>query len=161
VTSASASVERQYDILKENYPDVAQEVGNIFAAHFKIEQLANESPKGNVNGFAWRKLAHRAEADRNSLCRHLNGKAVFTGLVHLYTTTHREMVVCSSRPQGHTTKCCHEDFKEQKRRKRRSSDEQPKEPKRAAIPTTTAMDQRIPFSNGALSAELSHASNGS
>jgi hypothetical protein len=78
--------------LLEKYPDAAQELRNTRAALIKIMQSVKESPQVNGNGSTWKKLEDRAEADRNSLCRHLNGKAVFTGLVHLYTTTHRGMV---------------------------------------------------------------------
>jgi hypothetical protein len=75
-----------------------QEIGNIREALIKLRQLVNESPQVNGNGPAWKKLAHRAEADRSSLCRQLNDNEVFIGLAHLYRTTQRHGRVCESCP---------------------------------------------------------------
>jgi hypothetical protein len=115
----------------------------------KIKQLVKESPGVNGNGSVWRKLADRAEADRSSLCKHLNGKVVFTGLVHLYTTTHTEMVESVKAAHSDVQEInAHEGLKEQRRRKRRSSDDQGKQTKRATMPTAGAMDQlEIPKRN--------------
>jgi hypothetical protein len=111
-----ASFERQHDTLLEKYPDASQEIGNIHKALIKIRQLVKKSPQVNGNGPAWKKLADRAEADRSSLCRHLTGKVVFTGLVHLYTTIHRDMA--ESVKAAHSDKQeidAHEGLKEQRR----------------------------------------------
>jgi hypothetical protein len=144
-----ASFERKHDTLLEKYPGAAQEVGNIRAALIKIRQLVKESPQENGSGPAWKKLADRAEADRSSLCRHLNGKAVFTGLVHLYKTTHRDMVESMKAAHSDMQEIdAHEGLKEQRRRMRGSSDDQGKQTKRVAMPTAGAMDQlEIPTRN--------------
>jgi hypothetical protein len=78
------------------------------------------------------------------VCKHLAGKALFTGLMRLYTAIHREMV--ESVQAGHSDKQQtdeHEGFKLQRRRKRSSSDDQQKQMKRAAKPTTGTRDLRV------------------
>jgi hypothetical protein len=64
-------------------PDAVQEIEIICTALIKIRQLVQASPQINGNGSAWRHLADRAEADRSVLCKLLDGKALFTGLMHL------------------------------------------------------------------------------
>jgi hypothetical protein len=111
-----ASFERQHDPLLENHPDVAPEIAEIRATLIKIWQLVKEFLKVNGNCCAWRKLVHRAEADRTSLWRRLNGKALFTGLVQLCTTTHMEVI--ESVQANHREKeqsGAHKGFKEQRR----------------------------------------------
>jgi hypothetical protein len=65
---------------------------------------------------------------RSSLCKHLAGKALFTGLVRLYTATLREMI--QSVQADHSDKQQtddHEGFRLQRRRKRSSLCDQQKQ----------------------------------
>jgi hypothetical protein len=79
------------------------------------------------------------------LCKHLDGKALFTGLMRLYAATHREMVetVQADHSDKHEVDE-HEGFKQQRRRKRSSSGEEQKQIKKAAKPTTETKNPRIP-----------------
>jgi hypothetical protein len=89
------------------------------------------------------KAADRAEVDRSSLCGHLNGRAVFTGLVHLYSTTHTELVESVLAVRRDTQQSdAYEGFKEQRQRKRRYFEDQAKQTKRASMPTAGATAQR-------------------
>jgi hypothetical protein len=84
-----ASCERQHDCLLENHPDAEQEIAIIRKALIKIRQLAKASPAVNGNGSIWKELADEAETERSILCKHLDGKALFTGLMRLYAAIHR------------------------------------------------------------------------
>jgi hypothetical protein len=46
----------------------------------------------------WKELIARAEAERAVLCKHLDGKALFTAIPRLYATIHREMRYSVLRP---------------------------------------------------------------
>jgi hypothetical protein len=54
-------------------------------------RLVHVSPSVNGNDAVWRNLISKAEAERAMLCKHLGGKALFTGMLCLYATTHNEM----------------------------------------------------------------------
>jgi hypothetical protein len=68
----------------------------------------------------WKGLVAKAEAERAVLCKHLDGKALFTGILRLYAAIHREMNETLQSEQVESLK----KFLEQKRRKRNPSDKQ-------------------------------------
>jgi hypothetical protein len=45
----------------------------------------------NGNDARWKQPADRAEADMRTLCKFLDGQALFTGLFHMYAATDKEM----------------------------------------------------------------------
>jgi hypothetical protein len=47
-------------------------------------------PSVNGNGTGWKALIARAQAERTVLCKHLDGKALFTAILRLYAAIHRE-----------------------------------------------------------------------
>jgi hypothetical protein len=57
----------------------------------KIGQLIQTSPQKNGNGVTWKRLIDKAENEKNVLCKHLDGKALFTGMLRLYAAIHREL----------------------------------------------------------------------
>jgi energy-converting hydrogenase A subunit M len=63
----------------------------------------------------WKELIARAEAERTVLCKHLDGKALFTATLHLYAAIHRDMRDSVLREQQELT----EAFREQRRRRKR------------------------------------------
>jgi hypothetical protein len=67
-------------------------------------------------------LVTRAEAERAVLSKHLDGKALFTGMLRLYAAIHREMTSTLQSEQVESE----QEFREQKRRKRNLSDKQSK-----------------------------------
>jgi hypothetical protein len=86
-----------------------------------------------------------AETERSTLCKHLDGKALFTGLMRLYAAMHREIVESvQADPSDKQQVDEHGGFKQQRRRKRSSSDEQQKQIKKSAKPTSETRDPRIP-----------------
>jgi hypothetical protein len=80
-------------------------------------------------------LISRAEAERTVLCKHLDGKAIFTAILSLYAAIHRDMRDSLLPEQKDSP----EEFREQRRRKRNPSDEQAKKSK----PTPGPRDPRI------------------
>jgi hypothetical protein len=63
----------------------------IHAALITIGHLVHASPSINGNSTVWKDLIIKAEAERAVLCKHLSGKALFTGMLHMYAATHNEM----------------------------------------------------------------------
>jgi hypothetical protein len=84
----------------------------------------------------WKELVAKAEAERVVLCKHLDGKALFTAMLRLYAALHREMRYTILPAQQKST----EEFREQRRRKRNPSDDQAKR-SRTAMPTPVAKPQ--------------------
>jgi hypothetical protein len=62
----------------------------------------------------WKELIARAEAERAVLCKHLDGKALFTAILRLYAAIHRVMHDFVLPAQQQST----EEFSDQRRRKR-------------------------------------------
>jgi hypothetical protein len=77
----------------------------------------------------WKDLVAKAEAERVVLCKHLNGKALFTATLRLYAALHRELRGTILPARQTST----EEFREQRRRKRIPSDEQAKKSKPATL----------------------------
>jgi hypothetical protein len=55
------------------------------------DSIVQIGPKVHGNGTKWKELADRAEADKHTLYKFLDGQALFTGLFHMYTTTYKEL----------------------------------------------------------------------
>jgi hypothetical protein len=75
------------------------------------------------------------------LVKHLEGKALFTALLHLYAATYKEL--CDSRQPESTQEEPTEEFREQRRSKRNPSDEQQSATKKAAGASGNVRDPRI------------------
>jgi hypothetical protein len=86
-----ASFDRHYESLIADYPDAKQEIGLVQTAIATLGQLIQISPSLNGNGTVWKQLTVRAEEEKSVLCKHLDGKSLFTGLLRLYNSVHREM----------------------------------------------------------------------
>jgi hypothetical protein len=85
------SFERQHEDLLASHPDCKEDLGLIQAALITIGHLVHASPSNNRNGTVWKDLVIKAEVERAVLCKHLCGKALFTGMLHMYATAHNEM----------------------------------------------------------------------
>jgi hypothetical protein len=89
-TEIQASFERHHDALITGHPDAQEEIRLVRTVLIKICQLVRNSPSVNGDGPLWKQLADKAEAKRERLCRHLDGKAVYR-CAGLYAAIHREM----------------------------------------------------------------------
>jgi hypothetical protein len=105
-------------VVLASHPDCKEELGMIHAALITIRRLVHTSPSINGNGTVWKDLVIKAEAERSVLCKHLSGKALFTGMLHMYAATHNEMNK-SLQPEAAELPM---DFREQKRHKHNPSD---------------------------------------
>jgi hypothetical protein len=74
------------------------------------------------------------------LCKHLDGKALFTSMLRLYAALHRELRDSAQPAQQSSS----EEFGEQRRRKRNPSDEQAKKSKISAPPPETKDSIQLP-----------------
>jgi hypothetical protein len=84
------SFDKRYEKLMADHPVAKKEMGLVLASIVQIGQLVQNSPQVNGNGTKWKQLADRAEADRHTLCKFLDGQALFTGLFHIYAATCKE-----------------------------------------------------------------------
>jgi hypothetical protein len=96
------------------------------------------SPSVNGKGASWIEITSRAEAERIVLCKHLEGKSLFTAMLRLYAVTHRELRD-SLQPEPDQEEAT-EEFREQRRRKQNPSNEQPAVLKKTAgsLPAKTS-----------------------
>jgi hypothetical protein len=86
-----ASFDKQHETLIANNRKATQEINLVRTGLVKIGQLIQTSPQQNRNGVTWKRLIDKAENEKNVLCKQLDGKVLFTGMLRLYATTHREL----------------------------------------------------------------------
>jgi hypothetical protein len=86
-----ASFDKQHKTIKINNPDATEEINLVRTELVKIGQLIQTSPPQNGNGVTWKRLVDKAENEKNVVCKHLDGKALFTGIMRLYAAIHREL----------------------------------------------------------------------
>jgi hypothetical protein len=89
--SGACSFDKQYETLITKNPDATEEINLIWTGLIKIWQLIQTSPQQNGNGAKWKRLVDKAENEKSVRCKHLDGKALFTGMLRLYTAIHREV----------------------------------------------------------------------
>jgi hypothetical protein len=79
-----ASFASQEEELRTEHSDAKEEICLVHSALVAIGQLVRASPRVNGNGVAWKKLADKAEAEKTLLCKHMDGKELFTAILRLY-----------------------------------------------------------------------------
>jgi hypothetical protein len=78
------SFSNNYDVIVARHPECTEKLGHIRTALHTIGQLIHISPPVNGNGALWKGLVTKAETERTVLCKYLDGKALFTGILRLY-----------------------------------------------------------------------------
>jgi hypothetical protein len=134
-----SSYERNMVEITKIHPDSLEIIRPIQADLITTGHLINSSPRNNGNGKIWREIITRAEAERAVLCKHLEGKALYSALLRLYATTHKELRD-SLQPELEEP---FKEFREQRRRKRNPSEGQPTTPKKAAGTTGSVGDPSV------------------
>jgi hypothetical protein len=86
-----ASFDEGYEKLIGDHQDTKKEMDLVRGSTVQIGQLVQNSLKVNGNGVEWKQVADRADADRHTLCKFLDGQALFTGCFHIYAATYKEM----------------------------------------------------------------------
>jgi hypothetical protein len=84
-----ASSDKRYEKLIAGSPDAKNEMDLMRAFVVKIGQFVQNSHKMNENGAKWKQLADRAKAERRTLCKIMDGQALFTGLFHMFAATYK------------------------------------------------------------------------
>lgn len=69
--------------------DTGEEIGLVHTALIKTGQRVRNSFRANGDGPLWKELTNKSEAKRTILCKHLDGKALFTRLRRLCSVVHR------------------------------------------------------------------------
>jgi hypothetical protein len=90
-TAVLASFDIQYEALIVNNPDATEEINLIRTGLIKIGQLIQTSKQQHGNGATWKRLVDKAENEKSILCKQLDGKTLFTGMLRLYAAIQREM----------------------------------------------------------------------
>jgi hypothetical protein len=62
-----------------DHPDAKKERDLMQASIVQMGQIFQNYPKVNGNGAKWKQLADKAEADRHTHCKFLDGQAIFIG----------------------------------------------------------------------------------
>jgi hypothetical protein len=132
-----SSFEGKHKGLLEAHPGCSEELTLLRTGLQTIGQLIHISPPANGNSILWKDLVARAEAERVVLCKHLDGKALFTAMLRLYAALHMELRDSALPAQQSSS----EEFREQRRRKRNPSDEQAKKSK-TSTPTPGTEDSK-------------------
>jgi hypothetical protein len=83
-----ASFQRNLDNLAEKHPESIEDIKTLHAGLITIGQLIHSSPCVNGNGEEWKSIITQSEEERIVLCEHLEGQALFSGLLRLYAATH-------------------------------------------------------------------------
>jgi hypothetical protein len=134
---------QEKELLAEHL-DAKEETNLVHKALDTLGQLVWASPRVNGNGVAWKKLADTAEAERVVLCKHMDGKALFTAILRLHAATHREMLSSLVKTtEGDPAQDIDEEFREQKRRKLVLSDGSSNKAKKTATAAPAPKDPRI------------------
>jgi hypothetical protein len=87
-----AYLERNIEELLTKYQATVEEIRLIQTGLIAIGQVINNSPRVNGKGDAWKEIITRAEAERMVLCKHQEGKPLFTAMLRLYAATHWELL---------------------------------------------------------------------
>jgi hypothetical protein len=132
-----ASFEGKHTELLQAHPDCSEDLALLGTGIHSIGQLTHISPPANGNSVLWKDLVARAEAERVVLCKHLDGKALFTAMLRLYAALHKELRDSTLPAQQSSS----EEFREQRRRKRNPSDEPAKKSK-TSTPTPGTKDSK-------------------
>jgi hypothetical protein len=119
------SFEGKHNELLEAHLYCSEELALLRRGLQTIGQLIHISPPENGNSVVWKDLITRAEAERVVLCKHLDGKSLFTAMLRPYAALHRELRDSILPAQQKLT----EGFREQRRRERNPPDKQAKKSK--------------------------------
>jgi hypothetical protein len=100
-----------------------------------IGQLIHILPPVNGDGAVWKELLAKSETERRVLCKHLEGKALFTAMLRMYAAIYRELreslLLVHQQSSG--------EFRKQRRCKGNASEEQVKISK-TMVPTPESRD---------------------
>jgi hypothetical protein len=145
-----ALFQRNLDNLIEKHPDSIEDIRLLHADLITIGQLIHSSPHVNGNGVEWKSIITTTEEERAVLCKHLEGKALFSGMLRLYAATHRDLPNSlkqeEEEPSGETKGYpgqSNQEFSEQKRRKRTPTAEKAENVKKTDTATPTPRDPRM------------------
>jgi hypothetical protein len=124
------------------HPDAKEEISHIHTALVTIGRLIRTSPRVNGNGAVWKELAEKAEVERPVLCKHLDGKALYTAILRLSALTNREMRESWQDSEEEPAQR-NEEFRQQKRRNWTPSDEKEQKMTKTTTAAPGSRDPRI------------------
>jgi hypothetical protein len=73
--------DKQYETIIAKNPDATKTINLIRTGLIKIGQFIQTSPQQNGNGATWKRLVDKAESEKSVLCKHLERKVLFTGML--------------------------------------------------------------------------------
>jgi hypothetical protein len=78
------------EVLMSDDVGARKEIDLVQAAVVQVWQLIQNLPEMNGSGVKWKELATKVETERNALCKHVSGQALFAGLLHTYAAIYKE-----------------------------------------------------------------------
>jgi hypothetical protein len=139
-----ASLQSEYHVLIKQYPDADPQYKLLYKTFCNIEDVAGCTPIAVGESAQWTAIVNTAEDNRDSYCKALSGKILFSVLYGIYTVALNELksLLKASNSAGGTAtaneslKPTQEDgFKEVRRRQRRSTNEAAPTSKKQAAET--------------------------
>jgi hypothetical protein len=83
--------QKNSDDLLTRHPHCIEEIDLLQTALLTIGQLIHISPPVNGEGAVWKELVTKSVVERRVLCKHLEGKALFTVMLRMYAAILREL----------------------------------------------------------------------
>jgi hypothetical protein len=132
-----------YNSLVCTHPDAAASIQQLLEVLCSIEDLASCTLASVGKSEEWAAIVSSAEDNRESYCKALCGKELFSALYGTYTLTLNEMknVLKASGQAGQTKE--EDSFKEVRSRKRHLTGEAARTPMKVALPTSTVITKNF------------------
>jgi hypothetical protein len=132
-TEKRSSLKTEYSEIVDKHPDAAASMQQLCKVLCETEDLASFTLAPVGESGEWAATGSSAEDNRESFCKALRGKPLFSALYGTYTVTLNELknVLQASSQAGQTMKA--DDFKEVRSRKRHSTGEAACTPKKATV----------------------------
>jgi hypothetical protein len=115
--------------MAKQYPETEQYYRKLFKIYCDIEDVASFTPATIGESAEWTAIVNTAEENRDSYCKALTGKLLFSALYGTYTVTLNDLKYLVKARSSETSKTVsakpaqEEDFKEVRRRKRQNTTE--------------------------------------
>jgi hypothetical protein len=132
-TEKRSALKTEYNDIVSTDPDAGAPIHQLFRVLCDIEDVASFTPSSVGESEEWAAIVSSAEDNRESFCKALRGKPLFSALYGTYTVTLNELknVLKASSQTGQRKQA--DDFKEVRSRKRHSTGEEARTPKKGPL----------------------------
>ena len=142
-----ASLQAEYKDNIKQYPEADDHYRRLFKSICDIEDLASFTPATIGESVEWTAIINAAEENRESYCKALTGKILFSALYGTYTVALNDLKALVKAKDSQTKPSQEEDFKEVRRRKRQNTTESAPTTKKAAAAAGSTQTKEVPTQN--------------